>query len=200
MKITTIRHGETDWNVAKRIQGSVDTELNQAGLDQAERLAERLAAEPCDIIYTSDLKRARKTAEVINTRHGVELITTPNLREAGFGEFEGQYISDPEVREAFGAYMDIHVHAYFAKVHAYLDEVLRSGYKNIFLVGHFGTVRAILCYLLRIPAEERGIYVIGNTAIHTFDKTDDGTFHMSLENDTAHLEFSQEMTYAKQSY
>ncbi|MCL1883078.1 MAG: histidine phosphatase family protein [Defluviitaleaceae bacterium] len=187
MRITTIRHGETDWNVAKKLQGSVDIPLNKAGLNQAERLAERLSSEPCDIIYTSDLMRAKKTAEIINSRHNVELVTTPNLREAGFGEFEGQCIADEKVRKAFGAYMDVHVHAYFAKVHAYLGEILRNDYKNIFLVGHFGTVRAILCLLLKIPAEKRGVYTIGNTAIHTFERDENGEFHMSLENDTAHL-------------
>ena len=187
MKITTVRHGETDWNVAKRIQGSVDTELNEAGIYQAKLLAERLSAEPCDIIYSSDLLRAKKTAEIINTRHNVPLITSPNLREAGFGEFEGQCISDAKVRAAFGEYMDNNVVPYFAKVHAYLDEILRSGHNNIFLVGHFGTVRAIICYLLQIPAENRSRYTVGNTAIHTFEKMDNGDFHMTLENDTAHL-------------
>ena len=187
MKIITIRHGETDWNVAKRIQGSNDIELNRTGLRQAERLAERLAAEPCDIIYSSDLLRAKKTAEIINSRHGVDLITTPILREADFGEFEGRFTTDAKISDAFTAYMEDHVHAYFAKVHAYLDEILRSNHKSIFIVGHFGTVRAILCYLLRIPAEKRGLYTIGNTAIHIFEKMPNGKFYMSLENDTAHV-------------
>ena len=187
MKITTIRHGETDWNVARRIQGSMDIELNAAGLEQAKRLADRLAAVPCDIIYTSDLKRAKTTAEIINSRHDVEMIASPNLREAGFGEFEGQCIDDAEVRAAFVAYIDAHIDAYFAKVHGFLAEILRGGHENIFIVGHFGTVRAILCYLLKIPATDREAYDIGNTAIHTFEQAADGTFHMSLVNDTAHL-------------
>ena len=187
MRITTIRHGETDWNVAKRVQGHTDIELNQTGLNQAERLAKRLAAEPCDIIYTSDLLRARKTAEIINTQHGVKLITSPNLRETNLGKFEGQCLTDEDVRIAFRAYMDEQAPVYFAKVNVYLDEILQGEHKNIFIVGHFGTVRAVLCCLLRIPVEERGFFHINNTAIHTYEQREDGTFEMILENDTAHL-------------
>jgi broad specificity phosphatase PhoE len=187
MKITTIRHGETDWNVAKKIQGSVDTELNEAGLEQARRLARRLAGEPCDVIYTSDLKRAYKTAETINSRHNVPIISLPGLREAGFGEFEGQSLADAKIREAFGAYMDTHVHTYFAQVHACLDGIIKSGYKNIFLVGHYGTIRAVICGLLEIPPAKRGGHAVDNTAIHMFEKAENGGFYMSLENDTGHL-------------
>ena len=187
MRITTIRHGETDWNVEKRAQGSKDIALNQTGLNQAERLAERLAKEPCDIIYSSDLLRAKKTAEIINSRHHVELITSTHLRESGFGEFEGQVLSDPKVSAKFSAFMDKRAPAYFTQVHRYLEEILRVGHENIFIVGHHGTVRAIICYLLKIPVEHRGVYIIGNTAIHTFEMTNDGEFAMVLENDTAHL-------------
>jgi broad specificity phosphatase PhoE len=188
MKITTIRHGETDWNVAGKIQGSVDTELNQNGITQAERLAKRLADVPCDIIFSSDLKRAKKTAEIINSQHGVHIITSDSLRESDFGEFEGQSLSDDEVYAAFAEYMDRHVHVYFDKVQAYLSEILRSGHENIFIVGHFGTVRAVACYLLKVPPEKRGRFVIDNTAIHMFEKKADDSFEMTLENDTAHLE------------
>ena len=187
MRITTIRHGETDWNLERRPQGSCDIELNETGLAQAEKLAVRLANEPCDIIYASDLLRAKKTAEIINTRHGVELITTSLLRESSFGEFEGKPLTDPESAAAFGKFIDERAPAYFAQVQDYLNEVLMCGKENVFIVGHFGTIRAIICGLLKLPVEERGLFTIGNTAIHTFEQCDDGTFEMILENDTNHL-------------
>jgi probable phosphoglycerate mutase len=188
MRITTIRHGETDWNKAKRIQGSTDIELNETGLKQAKRLAKRLAAEPCDVIFSSDLQRARKTAEIINQHHKVEMIISPCLREASFGELEGQYYSDEKVRTTFAEYREKHVASYFETVHGYIDKILQKDYMNVFLVGHFGTIRAIICYLLRISHENKDVLVIGNTAIHTFEKTDSGEFHMTVENDTAHLD------------
>ncbi|MCL2356769.1 MAG: histidine phosphatase family protein [Defluviitaleaceae bacterium] len=187
MKITTIRHGETDWNAARKIQGHTDIPLNAVGLNQAERLAARLADEPCDAIFTSDLLRARKTAEIINTHHNAPLIASFNLRERNCGEFEGQLLSDPDIRAAFFVYLDATVNMYFPKIHAELEKILSGGYKNIFIVGHYGTAMAILYGLLQIPAEERGRYTIGNTAINAFEIGSDDKFFLSLENDTAHL-------------
>ena len=188
MRVTTIRHGETEWNVARRIQGSQDIELNQMGLSQAECLAVRLAEEPCDIIYSSDLLRARKTAEIINSRHNAELITTPYLREASFGKFEGLYIDDIKQQAAFGEYMDRYIPLFFAKVNEYLEVILRGGHENIFIVAHHVTIQAVICYLLGLSTRQRMHYPIGNTGIHTFEKEGDGEFVLVLENDTAHLD------------
>jgi len=187
MRITTIRHGETDWNLERRPQGSCDIELNATGLLQAERLSVRLANEPCDIMFTSDLLRAKKTAEIINTRHNVELIASPKLRESSFGEFEGKSMHEPEVAEAFGKFIDERAPEYFKQVQSYLSEITSCGKENVFVVGHFGTIRAIICGLLGLHTDERNRFRVGNTAIHTFEEYDKGKFVMVLENDTAHL-------------
>lgn len=187
MRITTIRHGETDWNLERKPQGSCDIELNATGLAQAEKLAARLADESCDIIYTSDLLRARKTAEVINTRHGAELIASSKLRESSFGEFEGKSLNDPDVEAAFGKFIDERAPAYFKQVQSYLTEITSCGKENIFIVGHYGTIRAIICGLLGLHTNERNRFIVGNTAIHTFEQRADGSFEMVLENDIAHL-------------
>jgi len=186
MKITTIRHGETNWNRERKPQGSRDIELNEAGIAQAQKLAERLAAEPCDIIFTSDLLRAKKTAEIINTRHGAEFITSAQLRESSFGEFEGKTMNDPETAIAFGKFIDERAPAYFAQVQGYLKEILSCGKENIFIVAHYGTIRAIICGLLELSIEHRSLFAVGNTAIHAFERDEHG-FRMVLENDTAHL-------------
>ena len=190
MRITTIRHGETDWNLERKPQGARDIELNQAGLHQAEKLAARLASEPCDIIYTSDLLRASKTAEIINSRHGAQLVASPLLRESSFGEFEGKSINDEEARVAFLAFIEARAPAYFAQVQGYLQEIIACGKDNIFIVGHFGTIRAIICGLLALPLADKEKFRIGNTAIHTFEQNIDGTFAMVLENDISHLQIS----------
>jgi broad specificity phosphatase PhoE len=188
MRITTIRHGETDWNRERKPQGTCDIELNETGIEQAKKLATRLASEPCDIIFTSDLKRAQKTAEIINTCHDVELVASSLLRESSFGEFEGKSLNNPEVANAFGKFIAERAPAYFAQVQDYLHkEIVSCGKENIFIVGHFGTIRAIICGLLAAPIEDRTLFLVGNTAIHTFEKREDGSFIMVLENDTAHL-------------
>ena len=187
MRITTIRHGETDWNLERKPQGAKDIALNETGILQAEKLAARLANEPCDVIFTSDLSRAKKTAEIINTRHGAELIATAQLRESSFGEFEGVPLRDPDAYAAFAQFMHERAPAYFTQVHGYLQEILACGKENIFVVAHHGTIRAIICGLLALPVEAGGEFAVGNTAIHVFEIREDGGFRMAVENDTAHL-------------
>ena len=83
------RHGETDWNAERRWQGHADVPLNERGLEQARTLAEELSAEPVDAIYTSDLSRARVTAEIVGERLGVPVVVDPDLREIDVGSREG---------------------------------------------------------------------------------------------------------------
>ena len=187
MRITTIRHGETDWNRERKPQGSRDIALNEAGIMQAEKLAVRLAHEPCEIIYTSDLVRAKKTAEIINTHHNVELIASPRLRESSFGEFEGKSLHDPKNVAAFHKFIDERAPMYFEQIQGFLKEILLCGKKDIFVVCHFITIRAIICGLLARPVEDRSLFAVDNTAIHVFEKLCDGRFEMIRENDTAHL-------------
>lgn len=101
MKILLVRHGETDWNVAQRIQGSTDTPLNETGIMQAQKLAEELAKRETPIIgvYTSKLERAAKTAECVAKKLGKECIVLPGLEEINFGLWEG--ITWEQVEEQF---------------------------------------------------------------------------------------------------
>ncbi len=87
--LTFIRHGETDWNRQQRFQGQIDVPLNAAGLAQAERLASRLAAEPPDAFYSSDLQRALMTAAPLGRAWQRSALPLPGLREQNFGLLEG---------------------------------------------------------------------------------------------------------------
>jgi 2,3-bisphosphoglycerate-dependent phosphoglycerate mutase len=86
-ELTVVRHGETDWNRQHRFQGQIDVPLNAAGLAQAQRLARRLAHEAFDVVVTSDLQRARSTAEVAAAGHAI--VSEPLWREQSFGVLEG---------------------------------------------------------------------------------------------------------------
>jgi probable phosphoglycerate mutase len=97
-QILFIRHGETDWNRIKRIQGHIDIPLATTGFDQAQRLARRIADEVkqgarLDAIYSSDLQRARQTAQPIGDALGLPPQLRENLRERSYGAFQG-YDSD----------------------------------------------------------------------------------------------------------
>jgi probable phosphoglycerate mutase len=94
-RILAIRHGETDWNVATRIQGQLDIPLNETGQWQAARLGQALAAqEQIDAIYTSDLLRAYATAQAIGCAVNVPLQTHIGLRERGFGNFQAKTFAE----------------------------------------------------------------------------------------------------------
>ncbi|MBT3067273.1 histidine phosphatase family protein [Rhodoferax sp. U11-2br] len=88
-RIIAIRHGETDWNVDKRIQGQLDIRLNDVGLWQATRVAQALGDEVVDALYASDLLRAWQTAQAIAEVTGCPPSPHVGLRERGFGQFEG---------------------------------------------------------------------------------------------------------------
>lgn len=89
MKLYIIRHGETDWNKQKRLQGQSDTELNEYGIELAEITGTALKDVSFDHIFSSPLKRAYRTAEIIRGDRTVPIITDDRLKEIGFGINEG---------------------------------------------------------------------------------------------------------------
>lgn len=96
-----IRHGETDWNLARRIQGWRDVELNEAGRLQARRLADRLGGEGhvFDAIYSSDLRRAHATALSVAARLGMDVRLEPRVRERRFGVLESLTPDEMDARQ-----------------------------------------------------------------------------------------------------
>ena len=84
-----IRHGQTDWNVYRKLQGHTDTTLNAQGKDMAESAAKECSDIHIDICYSSPLKRARETAEIILRGRNVPIINDDRLMEMGFGSYEG---------------------------------------------------------------------------------------------------------------
>ena len=94
--IILVRHGETVDNARQIMQGQTQGELNERGREQALQVAERLAAEALDAVVASDLHRAIQTAEIIAAPHGLQVATTPLLRERDWGGFTGRYI--PELK------------------------------------------------------------------------------------------------------
>ena len=94
--ILLVRHGETVDNARQIMQGQTQGELNEKGREQAQQVAQRLAAEQIDAVVASDLHRAVQTAEIIAEPHGLPVMTTALLRERDWGDFTGRFI--PELR------------------------------------------------------------------------------------------------------
>ena len=79
MKVTFVRHGQTDWNKVGKQQGRMDIPLNATGIEQAHQTAELLKSEPFDRVYSSPLTRARQTAEIICENRDIPIILEPRL-------------------------------------------------------------------------------------------------------------------------
>jgi broad specificity phosphatase PhoE len=92
-----VRHGNTDWNQSRRIQGHLDIPLNETGRAQARRAGLRLATLGATALYSSDLRRASETAQLIGQSLGLSVVQTPGLREINFGAWQG--LSSPQIRE-----------------------------------------------------------------------------------------------------
>lgn len=101
LQVYLLRHGETDWNHVRRIQGSSDIPLNEEGRRIARLSAEGMKDLRLDLVYASPLKRARETAEILCSGHGVEIMLDDRIREIGFGEFEGTTWADIKEKDEY---------------------------------------------------------------------------------------------------
>ncbi|HXG50380.1 MAG TPA: histidine phosphatase family protein [candidate division Zixibacteria bacterium] len=98
MQIVLLRHAATDWNLEGRCQGSSDLELNATGIGQARAVAELLAGERIHAVYSSRLKRARQTAELVSRPHGLGVAVEEDLHELDHGQLEGLTFDDVKIR------------------------------------------------------------------------------------------------------
>ena len=89
MKIYMIRHGETDWNKARKLQGQIDIQLNEFGKSLAVDTEPALRDIPFDVVITSPLSRAKHTAELVLAGREIPMIEDERIMEMGFGEYEG---------------------------------------------------------------------------------------------------------------
>jgi broad specificity phosphatase PhoE len=149
-----VRHGETDWNRDGRWQGGSDTSLNDLGRGQAQALAQELDGD-IGLVYSSDLSRARETAEIIAASLGLEIRFDPRLRERGFGSWEGLTTSEIEERfadshrrwlagEGAGADDAETFEDFFARVNGFLADVLRlHPDEEVLVISHGGAIRVI---------------------------------------------------------
>lgn len=200
MNLLLIRHGQTDWNLAQRFQGQSDIPLNETGRKQAQALAERLAAEPFDAVYSSDLQRATETAR-ITCRSGFQpdICPDPRLREVNFGNWEGLTYDEikakhPETLAAWES--DIFKNApphgetlegLAIRVQSMLDE-LREKHEdqNILIVAHGGVLQTLICLALKLPPTMYWQFHLSTASLSEIAFYPAGAILNSL-NDTSHL-------------
>ncbi|MFI3237399.1 MAG: histidine phosphatase family protein [Lachnospiraceae bacterium] len=180
MKVLLVRHGETDWNVASRIQGMTDTDLNEKGIEQARELGRSLITYPGNIcrIYTSPLKRARQTADILSEYIGVSCEVLEGIEEMNFGIFEGISWKEAKVKHE-DAYAKWHRNRRYTKipegesyqdvyerVSAAIEKITENETGEVLVITHSGVIKTLLSGIYNTPFQEMATrYVTENCKI-----------------------------------
>jgi probable phosphoglycerate mutase len=198
-RICFIRHGETDWNVIKRIQGQTDLPLNETGRAQALAMAFNAGHHDFSAIYSSDLERARETAKMLAERRGLEVRAMPQLRERHYGIFQGITAGEGAQRypEAYAHYMARDYEYDFStgesmcsfaeRIGAAMEELNRHhGGQIIAVVTHAGVLDIVYRKATGRPLHTPRDFVIPNCALNWFH-FDGQAWHLEAWDDHHHL-------------
>ena len=167
-----VRHGETDWNNENRVQGYSDTNLNETGIQQARATADFLMDKDIDLIVSSDLARAKETAEIIAKATGTEIFFDKSLREINFGSLEGMFI--PEVNEQYGSFLERPYQELggetFEEVEERAMKALRNHrkdheHKNVVIVSHGALLGLVMKNIKKIDHAQSTGLNIGNAEV-----------------------------------
>lgn len=197
-----IRHGETEWNANRRLQGWLDIPLSDVGLEQARQLAvhlKTLATPRFDGVHSSDLSRAAETARVATAHLGLPVVTHEGLRERNYGRYQGLdwaalseglaskgvNLRDPEQAVDEGESL-----REFAERIASTFTTLAQGNpgKNLLVFAHGGVIDIAWRLAGRHSLDVKREGTILNTSINIFDISADGVWKMGAWNQVDHLE------------
>ncbi|URZ15902.1 alpha-ribazole phosphatase [Clostridium felsineum] len=178
LKITLVRHGETDGNKEKKYLGWTDIELNEKGILQAKIVRDKLSEEKFDLIISSPLKRAKATAEIIGNTN---IIYEDNLKEINFGLFDN--LSYKEIRAQYPEECEKWINnndftfphgesfsRMYTRVQNFVDKI-KTKEGSILVVTHSGIIRSIIAYLLNMEEEKAWHFSIDNCGITVIDIT-----------------------------
>ncbi len=201
-----VRHGQTEWNTKVRVQGHSDIALSEAGQGQAQRVARRLASISFTAAYSSDLARATETAEAILLGRNVSLRAAPELRELSYGLWEGMSYLEVQAQYpqlyaqlltgdlTFAPPGGESVHDIVRRVDPLISRLKAahaSDAENILVVGHGGSLRALLVGALGLPLGAFWRFQLAPASISILSLYSEGAT-LDLWNDTSHLASSDE--------
>ncbi len=192
-RIFITRHGETDWNREGIAQGRTDIPLNKAGIEQAGRLAKRLASERIDVIYSSSLSRALDTARIVQRFHPhAKIVVDEDLVEICLGESEGVKLGVEWKNELFydvpiGPGGESPRDVLERAVRAINRIILENPEKSALIVSHGGVKRMLTMHLRDHTWDKVKDLRFGNTSLSIFT-VDGQTKAEELFNCTAHLD------------
>jgi broad specificity phosphatase PhoE len=181
MNIFIARHGQTEWNLIRRIQGQTNTQLSAAGLQQGLDLCQLLKEQPIHRIYTSSLDRTILTAQPLAEHLGITIQSTKLLNELAFGVLEGQYLLDldDEGRNIWDWWMEDQAQRCIPggesytdlrkRAETFVDENLNEmDQTTVLIVGHYRINQMLLGCLLDIPVSQAISIEQKNTWLYHF--------------------------------
>lgn len=192
------RHGQTEWNLEKRLQGRGDSPLTEQGIQKAKELHERLKTLPIDVIYTSPIARAYNTAQILRGDKSIPVIPCEGLMEMNFGVYEGR-ITDEITREnpdwdvecimkgntTIAAPEGETLEAVRKRVGEAMDCILEENKgKTLLVVAHGITLKALMYYF---KDEEVNQEVMGQTTLTKIEKDEQGYMRICFKNDDSHF-------------
>lgn len=177
MKLYITRHGQTEWNALRKIQGRTDIPLNETGKKQAAITRDELRNIKLDYIISSPLSRAVETATIINQVHNLPIIQDERIIERGFGEMEGCHITEidftnfwrPEKEHLFPQCEKTTI--FYQRVQSFIDEMIHS-YENetILVVAHGGVSLPFYTYFHGFPdAQDMRKFMLNNCEIACYE-------------------------------
>ena len=187
MRLILVRHGQTDYNLHHRYQGQLDIPLNQTGLEQANKLVNRLSKDQIDAIYASDLARCVQTIELVAKARKLDIQKDARWRELSFGNWEG--MSYQEIRSAFSELLEKWqtdparvsppngetLYQLAKRVKSALDEInSKHGEQTVLLCTHNGPIRVLLCLALNMDLNRYWQFGIASASISEVSFYDDG--------------------------
>ncbi|GAB4542553.1 MAG: alpha-ribazole phosphatase [Anaerolineales bacterium] len=200
MILLLTRHGETDYNLARRYQGQSDIPLNQTGLLQARQIAARLSREKIDAIYSSNLSRAADSAQAIADFHKIEIVKDARWRELSFGAWEGLTYEEMNAgwRELVVKWYADPVNTStprgetLAQLAARVDSALgelKNKHKDdtVLVVSHSGAIQALLCLALGVDLKRYWQFRVSQTSLTSVGFYG-GKAVLNLFNDVSHLQ------------
>ena len=199
-RLLLVRHGITEFNSTRRFAGYSDVEMSDTGYKQVERLRDRLANEKIDAVYSSDLRRALVTAEVISSRHKTDIVVCPELREVNYGDIEGLTFQEigrlyPDVAELianFNLQLEFpggeSFEGFIERTSKFLDRLTEHApSKTLLIVSHSGPLKVLVCRLLGIDQGHWRQIRIDNASLSIMATYPQGAI-LNLLNDTSHLQ------------
>ena len=182
-RICLVRHGETEWNMERRIQGQIDIALNPTGLEQAAAAGRWLRKAGIVALYSSDLRRAWVTAQAIGAALGLTAVAVPELRERRYG-----YAAFARRDADYSFDRGESLKQMAARVTGKLEEIAAAHpWQNVAVVLHGGVLDIVNHFVRGNPLEMQRDFLIPNAGINWIAAVD-GAWSLETWGETAHLE------------